>query len=808
MRNHDTIKHFIRSAHRKGHHESHIRRFLRHKGYPEHLFDEVVSERPLSEHIHLIISLVIIALIGTLGMLQAPSILRPLQEIPSQVTIESAEPAIDTPGIIEPDREPEIEPVRDEAESNTTQETEPEEPDEEETLEPPRTWGSGGSRGGSSPSEPEPIEEPEPSITNVVLASETQSNLSNESLTVTYTPNYAEDYRFDTDWRVNGTSIAVVSYPFNDDSLHDRTTFERHAAANGSISWNETCSCLDVSEGHLDLPTIPLANTSLTIALSLHPTGSGTVFAAEPEVGETLTVRMNQTGELRFGIDGNETAINGLIGLDQWHHLVLVYDHDRQERIVYHNGTRITIESAEPFIGADPKVTLGSRSGDPHNYSGSIGSFAIYDRALNETQIARLYEAYGSHEPVLEMASEETDPGDVWSVRVYATNGSTTVFNDSNSVVINETYEPVTIMIGPRIVESGNLSDATHFVSPQGEGTSCTQEEPCTLQTALIGAEPGRHIFLRSGTYTLTNQLSITASGTSYEPIVIESYPEERAVIDGEYNPDTRIAIWNDHLVIRNINITRMAGSAGLYIEGNHNLIEGVNSYANHYSGIQVFSPYEEYPYGSSGSNNTIRDCISHSNSDADLPSQGEFANGISISSGDRNRVLNCLSYNNSDDGIDSWRATNTLIAFSISHSNGAGIHGDGNGIKAGGIAPSNNTIVIHTLSYHNRARGFDYNGGGNVSFLYVTSYDNDRSFWTGDDTIVESSIAFGDGADPNFGSGTMVNNSWQESEEITFLSTDPNSEDFLKPPPGSVFEAMGAYAHGPYATNLPEVSI
>ena len=37
--------------------------------------------------------------------------------------------------------------------------------------------------------------------------------------------------------------------------------------------------------------------------------------------------------------------------------------------------------------------------------------------------------------------------------------------------------------------------------------------------------------------------------------------------------------------------------------------------------------------------------------------------------------------------------------------------------------------------------------------------------------------------------------NSWQRSGSVIFISTDPQSPDFLKPAPNSGFEDIGAYA-------------
>ena len=368
------------------------------------------------------------------------------------------------------------------------------------------------------------------------------------------------------------------------------------------------------------------------------------------------------------------------------------------------------------------------------------------------------------------------------------------------------------IVLGPRPVPSTPLSQGTRFASPSGSGSACSIGSPCTLSTAISGARAGDVVFLRAGTYALHDAFRVRASGTASEPITIESYPGERAVIDGGYRANTRFSILSDHIVVRNLDVTGMMVGGGIYIGGNHNLIEGVHSYRNVASGFMIshmsYPPAGAEPpyYTERGSFNTIRDCIAHSNSDVDTAAQGDNADGIAVPSGDGNVVRNCLVYNNSDDGIDSWRSTNTLIAFNIVHSNGYGPRGNGNGVKAGGTWPSYGTIVMHSISYNNRNVGFTQNSGEGVKMYYVTSWNNGRSFWTETssdkprDAIIERSIAAGSGTHLSFGGGTMIDNSWQRSGSLSFVSTDPSSSDFLRPTPGSGFEDIGAYAPSIYA--------
>jgi len=90
----------------------------------------------------------------------------------------------------------------------------------------------------------------------------------------------------------------------------------------------------------------------------------------------------------------------------------------------------------------------------------------------------------------------------------------------------------------PALADPGTL-----FVKPDGTGTACTQDNPCSLQTALTQAADGDTIYVATGTYTGTGAAVITVTksitlyggwdGTTATPVVrdLETYP---TTLDGE----------------------------------------------------------------------------------------------------------------------------------------------------------------------------------------------------------------------------------------------------------------------------------
>ncbi len=375
-----------------------------------------------------------------------------------------------------------------------------------------------------------------------------------------------------------------------------------------------------------------------------------------------------------------------------------------------------------------------------------------------------------------------------------------------------------TPVFGVGAVDSTPLAEGTLFASPNGSGNSCSQAAPCTVQTAFSKLSAGDVLFLRGGEYILTASLVIDASGTAANPIIIESYPGELAILNGNetvnslkadpFSGFSGIRVRKDYVFLRKLEIKQM-GLAGVKISGSHNKVEGCEIYGNFLSGINIYGgewhcnpdcpPYEK-------GYNLLENNRIYDNSDAGLTqddgwyADGGSSDGIAVSSGKENKIIHNTVYGNSDDGIDVWRSNDSLIAFNRSYDNGRG-DGDGNGIKAGGNLDANATnglraVLRNNISYNNRRRGIDYNSGKEVTFLYNTSYHNGTSGFTSDDgSLVEYNIAASNGQNTVIKAG-HAHNSWQISGTVEFVSTDPASPDFLRPLPGSAFESMGAYSH------------
>ena len=397
------------------------------------------------------------------------------------------------------------------------------------------------------------------------------------------------------------------------------------------------------------------------------------------------------------------------------------------------------------------------------------------------------------------------------------------------------------VTIGAREVQSTPVNKGTLFASPNGHGDCLSKESACDIYTAFSKLKAGSVLFLRGGEYPLVKTLNVIHSGTKVKPILIESYPGEIVTLNGNESAESilenknvvrhGIKITGNYVSIRRLEIKNMGAKGIVMLYNSHNLIEGNKIHHNFGGGVVVYA-------GKDGDNdgpytlgyNIIRDNIIYNNSDADLGGSmkascysydayliqriqegdytviysyrwGDNADGISISSGTHNQVIHNTVYENSDDGIDTWRSNDTEVSFNSSYKNGTGRCGNGNGIKTGGNNKVENpknglrAVVKHNFSYFNNSNGFDYNSGRNVTFAFNTSFGNKaHGFTTADDTITHHNIALGN-KDKTIHKAEHTDNSWSKDIAVEFISTNPNSKNFLRPKVGFGFENMGAYA-------------
>ena len=349
-----------------------------------------------------------------------------------------------------------------------------------------------------------------------------------------------------------------------------------------------------------------------------------------------------------------------------------------------------------------------------------------------------------------------------------------------------------------------SVPPATLFVDSAGSdsntGRSADQAFR-TVQHAADVVQPGDVVYLRGGVYPI--QQRFTRSGTQSAPIVWTSYPGEWAVFDGSNlvpgQDNAYLALsgasWN---VLANFEVQHSPQQGVVVRDGHDNLLINLVSHDNELSGFQnIAADRNHYLY-----------VTAYGNYDLHNPSGkiGDDADGIGLSSGDGNVIAFSLFYGNSDDGVDTWRSTNTLVENVISHDNGRGAYGNGNGIKAGGGAGNEHTMVRNSIAFNNRAAGFDENSGWDVHFYNNTAFGNGGyAFIGGSTTVLRNNIAY-DGAPGMWGSDS-ASNSWDLGiSDPGFNSTDPGQASFLSLRSDSPAIAAGTDVGLPYSGAAPDL--
>jgi hypothetical protein len=317
-----------------------------------------------------------------------------------------------------------------------------------------------------------------------------------------------------------------------------------------------------------------------------------------------------------------------------------------------------------------------------------------------------------------------------------------------------------------------------------------------TVQRAVDLARPGDSIAVRAGTYALTDNITITTSGTASQPIALGAYQGERVVIDGEqlaasHTPvggsiprAERGAIHQEASYWRISDLEIVNGPYGVYCDGcNGNVFARLKTHDNYESGFQL--------QGAS-SDNQILNLDSYANRDP--RKNGESADGLAIKegSGTGNVVRGARLWNNVDDGFDDWKFTSpVLIENTVSYGNGFNrwnfpdFAGDGNGFKLGGGSPA--PAVGHTLrnsiAFKNAAHGVTDNG--NTGALALTRNTTWANGGTGFDADVPggtarltANLSVADAKAAAVGSATVSSgNSWNLGgtwNASSVLSTDP----------------------------------
>jgi|GEM_PF-2539264 len=296
------------------------------------------------------------------------------------------------------------------------------------------------------------------------ITSNTLSLIYGKDLSVSYTATDADNdamYNF-TDWRRNGTSMAVLNMPFdynisnnNTGAIKDYSTFGNNGTlGGGNISrtpvWNVSgkvggAYVFDGANDYISTSKTGMSNNTGTIEAWIKPQNQNgsikTIFdMASTGFGGCVLFSDGQTGNAPYFFYGNGTNVMSVVGPtlnnNTWYYIAATYDATGAK--LYINGILNNSNSITPIINLSATATayIGSQIGTQRYFNGTIDEVKIFNRSLSPEQIYQEYLDGSNGKSTNKIISNETIIGDVWSTLVGVCDGLICSTNLSNNVTI------------------------------------------------------------------------------------------------------------------------------------------------------------------------------------------------------------------------------------------------------------------------------------------------------------------------------------------------------------------------------------
>lgn len=359
------------------------------------------------------------------------------------------------------------------------------------------------------------------------------------------------------------------------------------------------------------------------------------------------------------------------------------------------------------------------------------------------------------------------------------------------------------------------LATTDLYAAPNGSASNPgTIASPTTLAAAITQIAPGKTIYLRGGTYSLSTTITIERnnSGVSGSRKNIVPYASEKPILDfsaqGFSSSNRGLQVFGSYWLVRGIEV-KNAGDNGIYVGGNYNRFENVITDYNRDTGLQLGRYSSSVGYSEWPAYNEIINSYSHDNYD---PDNGEDADGFAakLTVGPGNVFDGCLAAYNVDDGWDLYTKTETgaigpvTIKNSIAHHNGQTSNGtattnsDGNGFKLGGDKIAVNHIVQNSIAYQNKKHGFTYNSNpGSIALKNNTSWNNGESnfaFDTGTHQFTNNLSFAGTNSDKTSGTDVSSTNVWwKNNASVNAKGLVASASDFVSLSPTVTRNADGS---------------